>query len=79
MHPGFLVGARAFHSSVGRIPYGVVLTVEAERLMKDGEGIGVFDGRVTGAGISQMARLKVYLPGNPDRYWAGQSTRGNDP
>lgn len=78
VHPGFLVGARSFHSSVGTIPYGVVLTVEAERLLEDGEGIGVFDGRVTGAGVEQTARLKVYLPRDPDRYWAGQSTQGND-
>ncbi len=78
VHPGFLVGARAFHSSIGTLPYGVVLTVEAERLMEDGEGIGVFDGRVTGAGVEQTVRLKVYLPEDPDRYWAGQSTQGND-
>ncbi len=78
VHPGFLVGARSFHSSVGTIPYGVVLTVDAERLMEDGEGIGVFDGRVTGAGVEQTVRLKVYLPSDPDRYWAGQSTQGND-
>ncbi len=78
VHPGFLVGARSFHSSVGTMPYGVVLTVEAERLLEDGEGIGVFDGRVTGAGVEQTVRLKVYLPEDPDRYWAGQSTQGND-
>lgn len=78
VHPGFLAGAWAFHSSVGTLPYGVVLTVEAERLLEDGEGIGVFDGRVTGAGVEQTVRLKVYLPEDPDRYWAGQSTQGND-
>lgn len=76
--PGFLVGARKFRSSDGVLPYGVVLTLEAERLMEDGEGIGVFDGRVSGAGVEQMGRLKVYLPKDPDRYWAGQSTRGVD-
>lgn len=77
VHPGFLVGARSFHSTVGTIPYDVVLTLEAERLLEDGQGIGVFDGRVTGAGVEQTVRLKVYLPGDPDRYWAGQSTQGN--
>jgi predicted hotdog family 3-hydroxylacyl-ACP dehydratase len=78
VRPGYLVGARSFHSSAGTIPYGVVLTIEAERLMEDGEGIGVFDGHVTGAGVEQTVRLKVYLPGDPDRYWAGQPTQGND-
>jgi len=78
VHPGYLVGARSFHSSVGTIPWGVVLTIEAERLLEDGAGIGVFDGHVTGAGVEQTVRLKVYLPGDPDRYRAGQSTRGND-
>ena len=78
VHPGFLVGARSFHSSVGAIPYGVVLTLEAERLMEDGDGISVFDGRVTGVGVGQTVRLKVYLPVDPDRYWAGQPTQGND-
>lgn len=78
VQPGFLVGARTFHSSVGTIPYGAELTVEAERLMEDGEGIGVFDGRVTGASVEQTVRLKVYLPKDPDRYWAGQSTQGDD-
>lgn len=74
VHPGFLVGTRAFRSSTGTIPYGVVLTVEAERVMEDGDGIGVFDGRVTGAGVEQTTRLKVFLPEDPERYWAGQST-----
>lgn len=78
VQPGFLVGARSFHSSIGTIPYGVVLTLEAARLMEDGDGIGVFDGRVTGAGVEQTVRLKVYLPADPDRYWAGQSTQGHD-
>jgi predicted hotdog family 3-hydroxylacyl-ACP dehydratase len=68
---GFLVGARAFRSSIGTLPYGVVLTLEAQRLMEDGEGIGVFDGRVTGAGVAQTGRLKVYLPEDPDGYRAG--------
>lgn len=78
VYPGFLVGTRSFHSSVGTLPYGVALTVEAERLMEDGEGIGVFDGRVTGSGLEQTVRLKVYLPADLDGYWAGQSTQGND-
>ncbi len=78
VHPGFLVGARSFHSSTATLPYGVVLTLEAERLLEDGAGIGVFDGRVTGAGVEQTVRLKVYLPGDPDRYWGGQSTQGNE-
>ncbi len=78
VHPGFLVGARSFHSSIGIIPYGVVLTIEAERVLGGGAGIGVFDGRITGAGVEQTVRLKVYLPGDPDRYWAGQPTQGND-
>lgn len=78
VHPGFLVGARSFHSSVGAIPYDVVLTLEAKRLMEDGDGISVFEGRVTGGGVEQTVRLKVYLPADPDGYWAGQPTRGND-
>lgn len=68
VRPGFLVGARTFHSSVGTIPADVVLTVEAERLMEDRAGIGVFDGHVSGEGVEQTSRIKVYLPADIEAY-----------
>lgn len=68
VRPGFLVGARSFHSSAARLPCGVELDVTAERLFEDRDGISVFDGRVSGEGVEQHTRIKVFLPPDLDAY-----------
>lgn len=68
VRPGFLVGARSFHSDAGRIPCGEPLEVRAERVFGDPEGISVFDGRVAGTGVDQHTRVKVFLPPDLQRY-----------
>ena len=62
VRPGLLVGSRAFRSSVGRIPFDVPLTISATRLYADPDGINVFEGRVSGEGVEQSTRIKVFLP-----------------
>jgi len=66
--PGFLVGTRAFRSSVGLIPWGLPLSITAQRLLEDPAGVSVFEGRVTGEGVAQGGRIKVYLPPDLESY-----------
>lgn len=68
VQPGFLVGARSFRSSAGRIPCGAPLTVQADRLYEDRHGISVFDGRVTGDAVEQTTQVKVFLPEDLETY-----------
>ena len=68
IRPGFLVGTRRFESSVARLPAGTRLTIAAECLLEQDDGVSVFEGWVTGDEIRQSTRLKVYLPQDIGQY-----------
>jgi len=58
---GFLLGTRAYTSSVDFFLTGSVLTVSVEKIIQD-QGLGVFDCKITAPGILVEAKLNVYQP-----------------
>ena len=58
---GFLLGTRRYDCNVETFAVGTVLTVSVKRLIQD-QGLGVFDCRLTGEGITASAKLNVYQP-----------------
>jgi predicted hotdog family 3-hydroxylacyl-ACP dehydratase len=64
---GFLLGTRRYECELERLPAGMVLIVDVERSMQDGNGMGVFecslfDGAIDGASAIARARLNLYQP-----------------
>ncbi|MGZ8196462.1 MAG: ApeP family dehydratase [Methylosarcina sp.] len=58
---GFLLGTRRYECNVDNFSVGTILTVSVRRVMQD-QGLGVFDCRIAGEGISASAKLNVYQP-----------------
>ncbi|MGZ8096340.1 MAG: ApeP family dehydratase [Methylosarcina sp.] len=58
---GFLLGTRRYECNVDNFSVGAILTVSVRRIMQD-QGLGVFDCRIAGEGISASAKLNVYQP-----------------
>ena len=58
---GFLLGTRRYHCNISSFIAGTVLTVTVKRLIQD-QGLGVFDCRLEGPGVSGTAQLNVYQP-----------------
>jgi predicted hotdog family 3-hydroxylacyl-ACP dehydratase len=67
---GFLLGTRKFECNVEHFPAGSELIIHAERSLQDDNGMGVFECRLTGPGISAVARLNVYRPPQSANYLA---------
>jgi predicted hotdog family 3-hydroxylacyl-ACP dehydratase len=58
---GFLLGTRRYVCNVGTFAVGSILTVSIKQLVED-QGLGVFDCRISAAGVSASAKLNVYQP-----------------
>lgn len=59
---GFLLGTRHFQCNVEAFPLGAELQIHAQRSLQDDNGMGVFDCRLSGPGITAEARLNVFCP-----------------
>ena len=60
---GFLIGSRHYACSAPAFAVGTVLRVEIKREYEEG-GLGLFDGTITGDGVTAAASLSVYQPDN---------------
>jgi predicted hotdog family 3-hydroxylacyl-ACP dehydratase len=58
---GFLLGTRVYTSNVDNFVAGMVLTVAVKEIIQ-GQGLGVFDCKITAAGVLVEAKLNVYQP-----------------
>jgi predicted hotdog family 3-hydroxylacyl-ACP dehydratase len=58
---GYLLGTRRYNSNVSAFIVGTVLTVHIENIIHD-DKLGVFECKITGAGIEVNANLNVYQP-----------------
>lgn len=60
---GFLIGARHYKCDVPSFAVGARLRVHVMRQYEEG-GLGLFDGKITGAGFNADAAISVYQPDN---------------
>ncbi|MDW3712582.1 MULTISPECIES: hotdog family protein [Pseudomonas] len=65
---GFLLGTRNFQCDVDRFPAGAELHISATRTLQDDNGMGVFECRLEGPGLTAFARLNVFRPPQVARY-----------
>ncbi|MFT3929558.1 MAG: hypothetical protein QM709_04580 [Spongiibacteraceae bacterium] len=80
---GFLLGTRSFKSNVEQLPFGTRLTISAEKLLQDENGMAAFQCKVTGMRevngahsgnqltIAQEAVLNVFQPDDPEKILLG--------
>lgn len=59
---GFLLGTRKYECNVECFPAGSTLHIQATRTLQDDNGMGVFECRLSGPGITAFARLNVFRP-----------------
>lgn len=64
---GYLLGTRRFSTDVDWFPDGVTLRVEAEEAVFDDNGLGAYNCRISGPGVSAGCRLTVYRRPLQDR------------
>lgn len=65
---GFLIGSRHFSCTVAYLPVGTTLEISVVRQLEDDGGLGLFDGTMTGPGISANATLSVFQPKSVDQF-----------
>lgn len=61
INPGFLLGTRRYQCNIDAFDVGSLLTVKVKKLIQD-QGLGVFECRISGDGVSISANLNVYQP-----------------
>ncbi|NOS89543.1 MAG: 3-hydroxylacyl-ACP dehydratase [Methylococcaceae bacterium] len=60
-HFGFLLGTRAYSSTVDSFAAGLVLTVTVKKIIQE-QGLGVYDCTIAAPGVWVEAKLNVYQP-----------------
>lgn len=74
---GFLLGSRQYQCSHPAIPAGTPLSLEVKQSLRDDNGMGVFECRLSNAIYCLEARLNVFQPPHIEQYLQEASPQGD--